>query len=40
MLEQQVSREPVDRDLAETGLNPVRVHDFLPEQCFVEYGVE
>ena len=38
--EQQVPRESVDADMAEAGLKPMKVYDFLPEQYFVEYGVE
>lgn len=36
---QQTPREEVDAHFAEAGLAPVRVHDFLPEQYFVEYEV-
>jgi hypothetical protein len=39
-LEQQISRESVDRDMASAGLKPLKEHDFLPEQYFVEYGAE
>lgn len=35
---QNMSREEVDQAMAEAGLVPVRVHDFLTEQFFVEYG--
>jgi len=35
--EQKMSREEVDAAMAEAGLAPVRVHDFLTEQFFVEY---
>ncbi len=38
--EQQISKETVDADMAKAGLKPIKVHDFLPEQYFVEYGVE
>ncbi len=38
--EQQISREQVDTDFATAGLKPVRVHEFLPEQYFVEYMAE
>ena len=38
--EQQISRETVDADFAKAGLQPVKVHDFLPEQYFVEYRAE
>ena len=38
--EQQMSKEEVDQDFATAGLKPVKVHDFLPEQYFVEYAVE
>jgi ubiquinone/menaquinone biosynthesis C-methylase UbiE len=34
---QQTPREEVDAHMAEAGLKPVRVHDFLSEQYFVEY---
>jgi SAM-dependent methyltransferase len=37
--EQAMSREEVDAAMAEAGLFPARVHDFLPEQFFVEYRV-
>jgi len=36
-LEHQLSRETVDADMAAAGLKPAAVHDFLPEQYFVEY---
>ncbi len=36
--EQQIPRATIDRELAAAGLEPRRVHDFLPEQYFVEYG--
>jgi ubiquinone/menaquinone biosynthesis C-methylase UbiE len=35
--EQKMSREDVDAAMAEAGLFPARVHDFLTEQFFVEY---
>jgi len=35
--EQQTPREEVDAHMAEAGLLPVRVHEFLREQYFVEY---
>jgi ubiquinone/menaquinone biosynthesis C-methylase UbiE len=35
--EQEMSREEVDAAMAEAGLAPARVHDFLTEQFFVEY---
>lgn len=34
---QQTPREEVDRHMLEAGLVPVRSHDFLSEQYFVEY---
>lgn len=34
---QKMSREEVDAAMAEAGLAPARVHDFLTEQFFVEY---
>ena len=34
---QQMAREELDAAMAEAGLFPARVHDFLPEQYFVEY---
>lgn len=34
---QKMAREEVDAAMAEAGLAPVRVHEFLPEQFFVEY---
>lgn len=36
-LEMQLPRETVDADMASAGLRPVKVHEFLPEQYFVEY---
>jgi ubiquinone/menaquinone biosynthesis C-methylase UbiE len=36
-LEMQLRREVVDQDMAAAGLRPVKVHEFLPEQYFVEY---
>lgn len=36
---QWMSREEVDAAMAEAGLVPVKVHTFLTEQFFVEYGV-
>jgi arsenite methyltransferase len=38
--EQNMSRDEVDAAMAAAGLTPVRVHDFLAEQFFVEYGVK
>jgi arsenite methyltransferase len=38
--QQQTSREELDGHFAQAGLKPVKVHDFLEEQYFVEYGVE
>ena len=35
--EQTMSREEVDAAMAEAGLFPARVHEFLTEQFFVEY---
>lgn len=35
---QKMAREEVDRAMAEAGLVPVRVHDWLTEQFFVEYA--
>lgn len=35
--EQEMTREEVDAAMAEAGLLPVAVHDFLTEQFFVEY---
>jgi SAM-dependent methyltransferase len=35
--EQRMSREEVDAAMAEAGLAPARVHDFLTEQFFIEY---
>lgn len=37
--EQQVPRERIDAAMAAAGLKPVRVHEFLSEQYFVEYAV-
>jgi SAM-dependent methyltransferase len=37
--EQKMSREEVDAAMAEAGLAPARVHDFLTEQFFVEYRI-
>ena len=36
----QISREMLDTEMREAGLVPVKVHDFLPEQYFVEYRVK
>ena len=36
---QKMTREEVDAAMFEAGLVPVRVHDFLSEQFFVEYAV-
>lgn len=33
----QLSRETVDDELSQAGFIPAEVHDFLPEQYFVEY---
>ncbi len=38
--EQQTSREELDAHFAQAGLKPIKVHDFLPEQYFVEYGLK
>lgn len=35
----EISLETLDAEMAEAGFKPVKVHDFLPEQYFVEYGV-
>jgi arsenite methyltransferase len=37
--EQRMAREEVDAAMAAAGLQPAAVHDFLPEQFFVEYRV-
>jgi len=37
---QQVSRETVDEEMAKAGFKPIKVHNFLPDQYFVEYRVE
>jgi ubiquinone/menaquinone biosynthesis C-methylase UbiE len=37
---QQTPREELDGHMAEAGLVPVRVHDFLSEQYFVEYRLK
>jgi SAM-dependent methyltransferase len=37
--EQQFSREQIDADMAAAGLVPIKIHEFLTEQYFVEYGV-
>jgi SAM-dependent methyltransferase len=37
--EQQVPRERIDEAMAAAGLKPVRAHEFLPEQYFVEYAI-
>jgi len=37
---QQTPREEVDEHMAQAGLKPVRSHEFLPEQYFVEYQAE
>jgi hypothetical protein len=36
----QISRETVDAYMARAGLKPIKAHDFLPEQYFVEYAAE
>jgi hypothetical protein len=38
--QQQMSKEEVDADFAAAGLKVLRSHEFLPEQYFVEYGLE
>ncbi len=38
--EQKMAREEVDEAMAAAGLVPSKVHDFLPEQFFVEYRVK
>lgn len=38
--EQQFSRQELDAAMAAAGLAPVRVHEFLTEQYFVEYAVK
>ncbi|MBU0753496.1 MAG: class I SAM-dependent methyltransferase [Planctomycetes bacterium] len=38
--DQQISRETLDAEMAAAGLKPVKVHDFLTEQYFVEYAPE
>jgi SAM-dependent methyltransferase len=38
--EQQFSRQELDAAMAAAGLAPVKVHEFLPEQYFVEYSVK
>lgn len=37
--ERRLSRDSVDEAMAAAGLTPARVHEFLPEQFFVEYMV-
>lgn len=37
---QQVARKTVDAEMAKAGFKPIKVHNFLPGQYFVEYGVE
>ena len=37
---QQFPKETVDAEMAAAGLKPVKVHDFLTEQYFVEYRAE
>jgi cyclopropane fatty-acyl-phospholipid synthase-like methyltransferase len=34
---QKMAREEVDEAMAAAGLVPAKVHEFLPEQFFVEY---
>lgn len=36
----EISRETLDGEMAEAGLAPVKTHDFLPEQYFVEYRLK
>jgi len=38
--QQQMSKEEVDADFAAAGFKVLRSHEFLPEQYFVEYGIE
>lgn len=38
--EHLLARAALDAEFARAGLKPVKQHDFLPEQYFVEYGVE
>ncbi len=38
--EQQFSKEQIDADMAQAGLKPIKVYNFLPEQYFVVYGLE
>lgn len=38
--EDQLAREKLDEAMKAAGLTPKKVHTFLPEQYFVEYGVE
>lgn len=38
--EHLLARAAIDAELARAGLKPVKRHDFLPEQYFVEYGAE
>lgn len=37
---QQVSRETVDAEMAKAGFVRIKVHEFLPQQYFVEYAVK
>jgi arsenite methyltransferase len=37
---QQVPRSTVDSEMTEAGFKPIKVHDFLPQQYFVEYGIK
>lgn len=36
---QQVSRDTADAEMAKAGFAPAKVHNFLPDQYFVEYKV-
>lgn len=37
---QQLSRETVDAEMAMAGFKPFKIHDFLPQQYFVEYRLK
>ncbi len=37
---QQVSRETADAEMAKAGFRPAKIHNFLPDQYFVEYVVK
>ena len=37
---EQLPRETVDAEMAKAGFKPIKAHEFLPQQYFVEYVVK